>query len=200
LALRHFSIRAEDRLALHGHEARAKWRETAAARALLMRARMIERTLFIASLLLAGCVSAPVQKPISIAEKVTRSPEDRHVYRVDFVVVADEPGKAAQSSTCTLNLEEWDNGEIRLGSNVQIGPQMRQDVGLKITAAVLPRGDDLLLRDAVELSGVEESQVHKITTSGDAYLRAGQQALVASLEDPLSHKRYQVSASATRLR
>ena len=160
---------------------------------------MIERTLFIASLMLGGCASVvPVQKP---APPVSRAPEERHVYRVDFVVVANEPGKQAQSSAYTLNLEDYDNGEIHLGSNIQINPQARQDFGLKIKASVLPRGDDLLLRDAVELSGVEESQtIHKITTTGDAYLHAGQQALVASLEDPLSHKRYQVSASATRLR
>ena len=160
---------------------------------------MIERMLFIASLGIAGCASAlPAQRP---AEPVAKAPEERHVYRVDFVVVANEPGKAAQSSAFTLNLEDYDNGELHLGSNVQLTPQSRQDVGLKIKASVMPRGDDLLLRDAVELSGVEESQtIHKITTSGDAVLRAGQQALVASLEDPLSHKRYQVSAQATRLR
>ena len=162
-------------------------------------ARMIERTLFIASLALAGCASAvPVQKP---AGPFARAPEERHVYRLDFVVVANEPGKAAQSSAYTLNLEDYDNGEIHLGSNVQLTPQARQDVGLKIKASVASRGDDVLLHDAVELSGIDEPQtIHKLTTSGDAFLRVGQQALVASLEDPLSHKRYQVSASATRLR
>ena len=164
---------------------------------------MIERTIFIATLALAGCASAvPVQKTVAAAVRpLTRDPEQRHVYRVDFVVVANEPGKPAQSSAYTLNLEDYDNGEIHLGSNVQINPQSRQDVGLKITTSIQPRGDDLLLREAVELSGVEETQtIHKIKTSGDALLRGGQQTLVASLEDPLSHKRYQVSASATRLR
>ena len=164
--------------------------------------RMIERMLFIASLGVAGCTSvvpvAVVQKPAAAA---IAQREERHVYRLDFVVVASEPGKPAQQSAYTLNLEDYDNGEIHLGSNIQINPQARQDVGLKIKASVVTRGDDLLLHDAVELSGIEEAQtIHKITTNGDAYLRAGQQALVASLEDPLSHKRYQVSAQATRLR
>src|SRR5678815_3181995 len=88
-------------------------------------ARMIQRTLFIASFALAGCTSAlPIQKP---AAPVSRAPEERHVYRVDFVVVANEPGKAAQSSAYTLNLEDYDNGEIHLGSNIQINAQSRQD-------------------------------------------------------------------------
>jgi len=178
---------------------------------------MIERMLVIASMGIAGCASSshvvgPLQKP---AAPVSRAPEERHVYRVDFVVAANEPGKPAQSSAFTLNLEDYSNGELHLGSNIQINPQARQDVGLKITASLRPMtNDDLLLHDAVELSAVDGSAeggtsqtrkdepqtVHKITTSGDAYLHAGQQALVASLEDPLSHKRYQVSASATRLR
>jgi hypothetical protein len=162
-------------------------------------ARMIERTLFIASFALAGCASAaPVQKPTA---SISRPQEERHVYRLDFLVVANEPGKPAQSSAYTMNLEDYDNGEIHLGSNVQLTPQARQDVGLKIKASVASRGDDVLLHDAVELSGIDEPQtIHKLTTSGDAYLHAGQQTLVASLEDPLSHKRYQVSAQATRLR
>ena len=165
---------------------------------------MIERMLFIASLGIAGCASVvPVQKTTAPPPPVARAPEERHVYRVDFVVVANEPGKTAQSSAYTLNLEDYDNGEIHLGSNIQINPQSRQDVGLKIKASVrsFGSGDDLLLRDAVELSAIDDPQtIHKITTTGDAFLHAGQQTLVASLEDPLSHKRYQVSASATRLR
>jgi hypothetical protein len=164
---------------------------------------MIERMLFIASLGIAGCASVvPVQKQAAVTPAPNK-PEDRHVYRVDFVVVANEPGKPAQQSAFTLNLEDYDNGELHLGSNVQLTPQSRQDVGLKIKASVrsFANGEDLLLRDAVELSGVDEPQtIHKITTSGDAVLHAGQQTLVASLEDPLSHKRYQVSAQATRLR
>jgi len=166
---------------------------------------MIQRTLlslFIASLPACGCASAaPIQKPTSTASAPI--PPERHVFRLDFIVVANEPGKAAQSSNYTLNLEENDHGEIHLGSNVQISPQVRQDVGLKINASLYPmrQGDQVLLRDVVELSGVEDPQtIHKMTMVGDAVLHDGQQALVASLEDPLSHKRYQVSASATRLR
>lgn len=166
---------------------------------------MIQRALFIiASLALAGCAAAaPVQKPVSTASSSTPIPPERHVFRLDFIVVANEPGKAAQSSNYTLNLEENDHGEIHLGSNVQISPQARQDVGLKINASLYPmrQGDQVLLRDVVELSQLDEPQtIHKMTMVGDAVLHDGQQALVASLEDPLSHKRYQVSASATRLR
>jgi hypothetical protein len=163
--------------------------------------RMITRFAFIASLGLVGCVSAQPLRQTAQAPQQTPKQEDRHVYRVDFVVAATDPGKPVQTSTYTLNLEEYENGQLRLGSNVQLTPQSRQDVGLKISASLRPRGDDLLLRDEIEMSGLDDpGTIHKITTEGDALLRTGQQTLVASLEDPLSHKRYQVSASATRLR
>ncbi len=150
-----------------------------------------------------GCVSS---QPRPVAPQA-RAPEDRHVYRVDFVVSANDPGKAPTTSAYTLNLEEYGNGELHLGANVPLTPQARQDVGLKIKASVArTMGDDLLLRDQVEMSTVDDmtpqtpATIHKISTMGDAILHAGQSMLVASLEDPLSHKRYQVSATATRLR
>ena len=158
----------------------------------------------------AGCVSrAPA--PVAVPPQA-KAPEDRHVYRVDFVVAASDPGKAPTTSAYTLNLEEWDNGELHLGANVPLSaatssmPAPRQDVGLKITASLHAIGEDVVMRDTVEMSNTDDTTpqtpatIHKITTRGDAVIRAGQSALVASLEDPLTHKRYQVNATATRLR
>jgi hypothetical protein len=165
-------------------------------------ARMtISKMAFIASLGLIGCVSSRPPLPVSIASH-ERTLEERHVYRVEFVVAANDPGKPAQTSAYTLNLEEHDVGEVRMGTNIAISPQARQDVGLKIQAHVFSLGDDLLMRDEIEMSGAEDGStaIHKVTTMGGALLKTGQQTLVASLEDPLSHKHYQVSASATRLR
>ncbi len=156
-----------------------------------------------------GCVSAQPPRP---AAPQAHAPQERHVYRVDFVVAANEPGKAPTTSAYTLNLEEWDNGELHLGANVPLGantsnaPAPRQDVGLKIKASLHAIGDDIVLRDIVEMSNTDDTTpqtpatIHKISTQGDAVMRAGQSALVASLEDPITHKRYQVSATATRLR
>ena len=163
----------------------------------------ISKMAFIASLGLIGCASAHPPLSVAVAPRHERTPEERHVYRVDFVVAANDPGKPVQTSSYTLNLEEHDVGEVRMGTNIAISPQVRQDVGLKIQAHVFSIGDDLLMRDEIEMSGTEDgstTSIHKVTTMGDALLKTGQQTLVASLEDPLSHKHYQVSASATRLR
>jgi hypothetical protein len=79
---------------------------------------------------------------------------------------------------------------------------MRQDVGLKITASVRAYGDDLVLRDDVEMSSVDDTPatIHKVTAQGDAVLRPGHPTLVASLEDPGNHRHYEVTAAVTMLR
>ena len=153
-----------------------------------------------ATLLLFGCASAHPLQPVQVA---ARPPPDRHVYRLDFVVAANDSGKAPQSSAYTLNLEEHDTGELRVGSNIAFGtgPAPRQDVGLKIRANLSAVGDDLVLRSDVEMSGSDDaSSIHKVSANGDAVLKGGKPSLVASLEDPLSHKHYEVTATATMLR
>ena len=151
-----------------------------------------------------GCSSS---HPLPPQSAKAPTPEEKHVYRIDFTVTANDPGKPAQSSAYTLNLEDYENGELHLGSNVQLSSQGRQDVGLKIKTSVRPMtGDDLLLRDWVEMSGIDDASstagvtIHKISTEGDALVRSGVNVLVASLEDPLSHKRYEVNTKVTRLR
>jgi hypothetical protein len=153
-----------------------------------------------------GCVSSHPPNPAQTA--VARPPPaERHIYRLDFVVASTDSGKAAQSSAYTLNLQEFTPASVHIGSNVALvtsggGASPRQDVGLKIGAFITPTGDDLLLHGTLEMSGVDDvSTIHKITANGDAVLlKGGQPALLASLEDPISHKRYQVTAAATKLR
>ena len=157
------------------------------------------KSLFLASAttVLFGCAGAQSLKPV---EARMRPPEARHVYRLDFIVSANELGRAPQSSAYTLNLEEHDTGELRVGDNVSLGAQ-RADVGLKIRANLVSFGDDLILRSDVEMSGSDDAtSMHKVSMDGAALLRGGKPSLVASLDDPASHKHYEVTATATRLR
>ena len=162
-----------------------------------------------------GCVAvyprAPIERPAS-ASRVAAAPpgtantapkdhEQRHVYRLDFVVSSNDPGKSVSSSSYTLNLDEEQSGEVRMGTNVPLSSQARMDVGLKLKASLTSIRDGLLLQSATEISSFEEpSTIRKITTNGVALLEPGRSALVASLEDPSSHKRFQVTATATKLR
>ena len=195
------AAQACDELATGG----AKCARTCAARALLKLESMIKQlaALAAASCLSIGCMASHPTPPPAQA---SHPPDDRHVYRVDFVVASADPGKPETSSSYTLNIEEQNRGEILVGANVPLTPQgqTRQDVGLKIKVWVKPVGHDLVLADNVEMSSVDEGApapvpIHKMTTEGEAVLRDGQPGLVASLEDPL-HRRYRITASATLIR
>lgn len=161
---------------------------------------MIKLAALAAASFAVGCASS---KPTIAPPQAVRTPDTRHVYRLDIVLAETAPGKAPTSNSYTLNLEEYDNGEIVMGSNMVLEPHMRMDVGLKIKASLRPSSDGIVLHDAIEMSGVDDSAqsaIHKLTTMGDAVLRQGQPVLVASLDDPLSHKHYQVTAAATLIR
>ncbi len=135
-----------------------------------------------------------------------RAADPRHVYRLEFVIAESENGKTASSATCTINLREQRTGEIRRGTNVSLpgptaGATFRADIGLLLRASYATVGDDLLLEDEVEITvpGAAQS-FRKMATKGDALVAPGKPALVASIEDPVAHTRYQVTVTATRLR
>jgi hypothetical protein len=143
---------------------------------------------------------------VSSAASAEERPEPRHVYRFDFVVGEQDEGKVATSTTHTLNLEERQTGDIKVGVNIPLagatpGATMRADVGVKLRASFVSAGDALLVDDEVEISVPKDSQTfRKMAVSGKALIAPGKPALVASVEDPISHKHYQVTVTATKLR
>jgi hypothetical protein len=133
--------------------------------------------------------------------------EDAHrVYRLDFSVAENEPGKAATATAYTLNLGEHSTGEIKMATNIALagptrGATMRADVGLVLRASYSVVGDDLLVDNDVEISAPRDAQTfRKMSAKGNALVVPGQPALLASVEDPVGHKRYQVTLTATKLR
>jgi hypothetical protein len=150
--------------------------------------------------------AAGVTASTASAAHASKPPDQRRVYRFDFVLTTTEVSKPPASSSYALNLEEDQHGELRLGSNVPLstsatGAVPRQDVGLSFRCSFVPVGEDLLLHDSVEMSSLEEgSAIRKLVASGDTVVSPGKPALVSSLEDPVSHKRFQVMVSATKLR
>jgi len=128
--------------------------------------------------------------------------EPRHVYRLDFVIGESDDGKAPSTTTCTLNLEEKHGGEIKLGSNISLPKtNTRADIGLMLHASFTTMGEDLLVDSDVEITAAKDPQTfRKLSAKGNALVTPGKPALVASVEDPISHKRYQVTLTASKLR
>jgi hypothetical protein len=127
----------------------------------------------------------------------------RHVYRLDFTINESDAAKPPNATTCTLNLEEKRSGEIKLGSNISLpgNPSVRTDVGLLLHASYIAVGEDLLVDNDVEITAAANAQsFRKMSAKGNALVTPGKPALVASVEDPISHRRYQVMLTASKLR
>jgi len=173
--------------------------------------------LLVLSSLVGGC--APQQACPPAASVATSSspskPTDRHVYRFDFVLSATDGSAPPSTTTFTLNLQEFDKGEVVVGKNVSLAPppppspgpsgqsfgSPRQDVGMKVAASfrMTPTGDDVLIDVVTEMSTFDPpTTVRKMVMKGNAIASAGKPALVTTLED--DHKKFQLTVTPTKLR
>ena len=135
---------------------------------------------------------------------------ERHVYRFDFVLSANDGTTPATSTAFTLNLQEFEKGEMVVGKNVALTPggttaagspmaSPRQDVGMKVAAAFRMSGDELLLDVSTEMSAFEPpSSIRKVVSKGNALATAGKPTLVTTLEN--DNKKYQLTVTPTKLR
>ncbi|RYE95137.1 MAG: hypothetical protein EOO75_00065 [Myxococcales bacterium] len=82
-------------------------------------------------------------------------------------------------------------------------PAPRQDVGTLLRASFALAGEAMTVHTDFELSDVDDSaiaKIYKVSLKGDALVTPGKPSVVATSEDPGSHRRYQLSVAATKLR
>jgi hypothetical protein len=153
-------------------------------------------TLF--AMILAGCgAQQPSAVALTTAPANARPQNDRHVYRFDFVLTSNDGAAPASSTAFSLNLQEFDKGELLIGKNVAL-PQ-RQDVGVRMVAEFRMTGDDPLLAVSTELSAFEPpSSVRKVAVKGSALAPTGKSTLVTTLTS--DDKQYRLTVTPTMLR
>jgi hypothetical protein len=133
-----------------------------------------------------------------------------HVYRLDYVVSVTEAGKPTLISNHTMSVEDGNSGDLHAGANIPLGggpgPSPRQDTGLSIRCHLTRLGEDLLLHSTTEMSNPQPASeqgpwsIRKITANGDVVASPGKPAVVASVQEPVSGARYEVTVTATKLR
>jgi hypothetical protein len=137
---------------------------------------------------------------------------ERHVYRFDFALTANDGAAPPSTTSFTLVLQETEKGEVVVGKNVSLasaGPPgsgavmaaARQDVGVKVAALfrAAPGSDDVVLEVSTEMSAFEPpTSVRKMVARGNALATSGKSALVTTLDD--DHKKYQLTVTPTKLR
>ena len=170
------------------------------------------RSLVLPAVAAAVVLFGPLLGYEAAVHAASSKPRSRHVYRLDYAVTINEPGRAVVTDSYALNVEEDSSAEVHAGANVplQSGPSPmaspRQDVGIRLHCQLSRAGGDLLLHSNTELSTLEPRAdegphaIHKITATGDVVVTPGTSALVTSIEEPVSHARYEVTVTATKLR
>jgi hypothetical protein len=136
-----------------------------------------------------------------------------HVYRLDYAVSVAEPGKPVQISTYTMSVEDGSSGNVHAGASIPLvsssspSPSVapRQDVGLALRCHLTRLGDHLLMQTTTEISGPDDGvepgprAIRKITANDDVIAPLGKPTVVASVQEPVSHSRYEVTVTATKL-
>jgi hypothetical protein len=176
---------------------------------------MLMRVRFFLPRVLAAVVvlSGPVLGYVVATRRMAGSPHNpHHVYRLDYLVSVSQPGRAVLTSAYTMNVEDGSTGDLHAGANIPLqaskGPTSpRQDVGLRLVGHVTRVGEDLLLHNSTEISapGDDDSEegarsIRKVSATDDAVVSPGKTTLVARLEEPASHARYEVTVNAVKLR
>lgn len=134
----------------------------------------------------------------------------RPVYRFDFAVTGVDDGPRASPATYTLVLQENQTGHVSTGTNIALGPTPaggaapRMDVGLNLHFSFAQRGTALLLSGGFELStadaaGAGPVSIHRVRSESVVAVSPGTPALVTSVYDLTSHRRYEVTVSAQRV-
>jgi hypothetical protein len=147
-------------------------------------------------------------------ESVATEPKPVVTYRIEFNVREIEDGKRSNSRNYMMMVEEGSFGNFRVGNRVPIvgGEKGLQynDVGMNIDCRPRERGDGVSLEIRVESSSViAQEQPPGATTNPvfrqrrsnmTAVVTPGKPTLVASMDDVLSNRRYEIEVTATKVK
>ena len=140
-----------------------------------------------------------------------------HPYRADFVISQLEDGKRinARHYSMLLNTGGWN--QIKIGTKVPVstgssfqGQSQFQylDVGTSIDCKLIESGDDLAIdvhSDFSNLSAPEEQHspqpiIRQVSLSGNTLVISGKPVVIGVVDDPSSHRQFQLEATVTRLK
>jgi hypothetical protein len=137
------------------------------------------------------------------------------VFRLEFVVRELQDGKKINSRNYTMSVEDNTVGRIRVGNRIPFNTGKDQfqyfDVGINIDCALHDHGSFLLLDNTqIEISSIVKDEsaggttpnpiVRQARSSVAAALTLGKPAVVASMDDVSSNRRYEVEVTATKLK
>jgi hypothetical protein len=147
-------------------------------------------------------------------EAATTEPKPVAEYRIEFNIREIEDGKRLNSRNYMMVVQEGSFGRIRVGNRVPYQTDEKQfqyqDVGMSIDCRPRERESDVALEWSLESSSVvAQEQTAGVTsnpvfrqqrTNDTSVVTPGKPALVASMDDVVTNRRYEIEVTATKVK
>ena len=146
-------------------------------------------------------------------EAATTEQKPLVAYRIEFNVREIEDGKRLNSRNYMMVVEDGDSAKIRVGNRVpyQVAEKQfqYQDVGMNIDCRPREREDSLALAILVEFSSLApQTETTPLfnpvfrteRTEVESIVRPGKPTLVASMDDVVTNRRYEIEVTATKVK
>jgi hypothetical protein len=134
-------------------------------------------------------------------------------YRIEFNVREIEDGKRLNSRNYVMLVEDGDWGKVRVGNRVPYRSAetqfQYQDVGMNIDCRPRDQEDSVALAIRVEFSSVAPQAeaaptfkpvVRTERAEVESTVKSGKPTIVASMDDVISNRRYEIEVTATKVK
>jgi hypothetical protein len=173
----------------------------------------------IAVLMLAPAVIRATGQDVAVPKRAADVSEAGRSYRLDFTISELEDGKKINSRQYSMNLNNGDQNEIKIGTRVPVevkqGEIQYLDVGTSIWSRLRDRADvqwlsnDVMLNIRSDLSNFaipdQQAQamrptIRQIKIDSSVIATPGKQIVVGSADDPNSKRQFQLEVLVTKLK
>nr|HEX4317802.1 DUF748 domain-containing protein [Kofleriaceae bacterium] len=157
--------------------------------------------------LVAATALVAALSSVALADATPPAPPATAVYKLDISISGLDADPKAAPATYSLAVEEGNTGTLETGANIAVGgasSQMRMNVGLKLGMHARMHGSTLVIAGDVEMSTVDssapaQSNIHRIRAEGATAAALDKSAQLASVYDPQSKRRYDITVTAHRV-
>ena len=171
-------------------------------------------TAALAAAVLTNALAARADPPAPPAPTAHEATPPRSLYRLEVTLTGVDPAAHPAPATYSLVLLENEMGTLSTGTNIALnaGPgtppgfvSPRQDVGLSLHVMYTLRGAAVLVTSNVELSAADQqastgpAAIHRVRIDGTVPVTPGHPAVLGSVFDLVSHRRYEVTVAAQRV-
>jgi len=168
---------------------------------------------------MALCLASSQEKPTAEAQPQSQE-RPLSFYKVEYILRELQDGKAINSRSYVMTIENGDRGEAKVGARVPVNagggnPNLPatqfqyMDVGVNINCRVVGQNDFVTLHTTVEISSFAlpeasgttgQPVVRQMRTQMAAVVAVGKQTVIGIIDDVNSTKRYEVGVTATKLK